>query len=78
MSQISYANWDGTQVVIKRTNGGTSNCKTHNFTAGGYEVVMCKIVGDDVHVLVKLKSHSKPTRYHIVNASGIYKGSKGM
>ena len=78
MSKVSYANWDGTQLIIKRKDGNTSKCKTANFTNGGYEVVACNVVGDDVHVLTKLKNNSRPSRYHIVNSSGGYKGSKGM
>ena len=78
MSKISYANWDGTQLIIKRKDGYHQKCKTANFTVGGYEVVACNVVGDDVHVLTKLKNSPRPTRYHIVNSSGAYKGSKGM
>ena len=78
MSKISYANWDGTQLIIKRKDGGTSKCKSANFTNGSYEVVACNVVGDDVHVLTKPKSNPKPNRYHIVGYSGNYKGSKGM
>jgi|TARA_Y100000310_G_C20303013_1_gene632712 hypothetical protein len=75
MSEISYANWDGVQVIIKRKDGNTSKCKTSHFTSGGYEVVACNVVGDEVHVLTKLKNSSRPSRYHIVNYSGGYKGS---
>ena len=77
MSKISYANWDGTQLIIKRKDGNTSKCKSANFTNGSYEVVACND-GDDVHVLTKPKSKPKPNRYHIVGYSGNYKGSKGM
>ena len=38
MSKISYANWYGTQLIIKRKDGNTSKCKTANFTNGGYDV----------------------------------------
>ena len=78
MSKISYANWDGTQLIIKRKDGNTSKCKSANFTNGSYEVVACNVVGDDVHVLTKPKSNPKPNRYHIVGYSGNYKGSKEM
>ena len=78
MSKISYANWDGTQLIIKRNDGNTSKCKSANFTNGSYEVVACNVVGDDVHVLTKPKNNPKPNRYHIVGYSGNYKGSKGM
>ena len=77
MSKISYASWDGTQVVIK-IPGATRKCKTHNFTAGGYEVVGCNVVGDEVHVVVKLKNSQRASKYHIVSAAGAYKGSKPM
>ena len=78
MSKVSYANWDGTQLIIKRKDGNTSKCKSANFTNGSYEVVACNVVGDNVHVLTKPKSNPKPNRYHIVGYSGNYKGSKGM
>ena len=78
MSKISYDNWNRTQLIIKRKDGNTSKCKSANFTNGSYEVVACNVVGDNVHVLTKPKSNPKPNRYHIVNSSGVYKGSRGM
>ncbi len=78
MSKISYASWDGTQVVITTTTGATVKCKNSNFTANGYQVVGCNVVGDEVHVLVKRGMSLKAEKYHIVSKYGNYKTFRNL
>ena len=78
MSNIKYAIWDGTQVVIVLSSGQKNKCKSSNFTLGSHEVVSCNKNGNEVHVLTKTKGMSRVSRCHIVSVHGQYKGSKNI
>ena len=78
MSNIKYAIWDGTQVVIELSSGQKNKCKSSNFTLGSHEVVSCNKNGNEVHVLTKTKGMSRVSRCHIVSMHGQYKGSKNI
>lgn len=71
MSEISYAQWDGTKVVITLKSGGKVNCSSSNITSGSHEVLSCNVNGSEVHVLTKSKGSSgRATRMAIINKSG--------
>ena len=70
MSDISFAQWDGKQVVIK-LSGQTVKCNSSNITSAGHEVLSCNVNGDEVQVLTRTKgSSSRATRMAIINKSG--------
>jgi predicted SPOUT superfamily RNA methylase MTH1 len=70
MSNISYAQWDGRQVIIKLRSGTTMKCSSSNITIGGHEVLSCNVSGDEVQVLTKTKGSSgRATRMTIINKS---------
>mgnify|MGYP001275092377 CR=1 FL=1 len=71
MSKISFANWDGKQIVIKLNTGQIINCNSSNITSGGHEVLSCNVNGDEVQVLTRTKgTSSRATRMAIINKSG--------
>lgn len=71
MSDISFAEWDGKQVIIKLRSGQTVKCNSSNITSGGHEVLSCNINGQEVHVLTRTKgTSSRATRMAIINKSG--------
>ena len=71
MSNISYAQWDGRQVIIKLRSGTTMKCSSSNITIGGHEVLSYNVSGDEVQVLTKTKGSSgRATRMTIINKSG--------
>ena len=48
MSDISFAQWDGKQVVIKLRSGQTVKCNSSNITSAGHEVLSCNVNGDEM------------------------------
>ena len=78
MSKIKTFSWENPDTLHIETTSGKRKCKTSNFLAGGNKYFHAEIHGDEIHVLTGSKTGSKPTRRHIVNSSGIYKGGKGV
>ena len=77
MSTIKSFSWEDPDTLIIQKSQGKSRCKSSNFLSGGNKFFHAEIVGDEVHVLTGGKTSSRPNKRHIVNASGVYRGSKG-
>ena len=76
MSDIRSFTWEDPDTLYIDTRWGKRKCKTSNFLSGSHKFYHAQISGDEVHVFTGPSTSSRPSKKHIVKASGLYKGAK--